>query len=120
VYKTHTLSTFIHKVLLRSDWGLIFISSNILIYIHPMKKFVLALFFVVAAPLIFGYTYPENYKAENTTPPLLVLKGSLQDFQSLLNDLDDSNIPHDRVKAYQAWIVGQLEPQLKDSTKTKK
>jgi hypothetical protein len=48
VYKTHTLSTFIHKVLLRSEWGLIFIPPNSLIYIPKMKTRSLALFLAAA------------------------------------------------------------------------
>jgi hypothetical protein len=42
---------------------------------------------------------------------------TLSQWQAVLNQLDNSNSPHSEVKTVTGWLVTQLQPQVKDSTK---
>jgi hypothetical protein len=54
-----------------------------------------------------------------TTLPEKKLKVELtaQQWQAIINQLDNSAAPHNEVKITTGWLVDQLKPQLIDSTK---
>jgi hypothetical protein len=45
---------------------------------------------------------------------------SAQQWQAIINQLDNSSAPHNEVKITTGWLVEQLRPQLIDTTKAKK
>lgn len=49
----------------------------------------------------------------------LIVKGEIQNWQLVMEVIEQSNAPHLQVKAAQEFLLKQLQPQLQDTTKSK-
>lgn len=49
----------------------------------------------------------------------LTVELSIEQWQAILSQMDNSNAPHSEVKITTSWIVEQLSKQVADSTKKK-
>lgn len=70
-----------------------------------MKK----LLAVLAVILLFSFQTEKKYKVEL----------SIEQWQQVINVIDESNASNLQVKAVKSWIIQPLQEQLKDSSKTK-
>lgn len=69
-----------------------------------MKKLIALLFIVSLCS--FGTQQEKKLKVEL----------SVQQWQAILNQLDESQAPHTEIKVTTGWIISQLQEQIKDST----
>lgn len=76
-----------------------------------MKRTLITFAICLIAVLTYSFVQPKK----------LTVSGSIQDWQNVLEVVEQSNAPHSQVKAIQAFIISQLNEQMKaDSTKVKK
>lgn len=69
--------------------------------------------FAICLLAVITYSFIQTKK--------LTVSGELQQWQVVIEVIEQSNAPHGQVKAVQAFIIAQLEAQMKaDSTKVGK
>lgn len=68
-----------------------------------MKKIVLA---IASLLVLLSFTESKTYRVELT----------IEQWQTVVEVMENSNAPHQQVKAAQQWVIPQLQNQLKDTT----
>jgi hypothetical protein len=76
--------------------------------LNDMKAQIKISAFILLGAALFSFRTEKKLKVELT----------LQQWQVILNQLDQSSAPHTEVKLSSRWLVEQLQPQI-DTTKNK-
>lgn len=94
-------------------------------YIHKTKQMKKILAPMLILLLIIS-TITLAFNEAQQPPKVVVVQGTVQDWNQVLNVIDQSAAPHNDVKAVEQWILNQINAQIKsdstkvDSTKKKK
>lgn len=68
--------------------------------------------FLIAALFLFSFKGEETKTAK--------VEGTIQDWNAVIQVMDQSNAPHQSVEAAKNFIISQVNAQLADTTKPKK